>query len=95
MMRGLLIFTLGFVAGVIGVAAPAHADDNSYLAELRANGVFMINENTWVINGHRMCDMIRSGIAPAILYDQFGTQNFQGPMIVDIAQHQLCPDTLR
>lgn len=45
--------------------------------------------------GHRMCDMIRTGIAPATLYDQFGTQNFQGPLIVGIAQHQLCPDTLQ
>lgn len=86
---------LGIAPLAIICSAPAHADDQSYVADLHGAGVWMVNENMWVINGHRMCDMIHSGIAPSTLYDQFGLQNFQGPQIVDIAQRNLCPDTLR
>jgi hypothetical protein len=81
-------------AALIATASPARAGDQSYINELRADGVFMINENFWIINGHRMCGMLHDGVAPEILYNQFGLQNAQGPQIVGAAQHKLCPDTL-
>ncbi|MDM3894728.1 DUF732 domain-containing protein [Mycobacterium intracellulare] len=93
-MKRLFTAVVAALATAVLTAPGARADDQSYLADLHAAGVFMTNENMWVINGHRMCDMIHSGIAPQTLYDQFGLQNFQGPQIVDIAQHDLCPDTL-
>lgn len=94
MKRRLAALTAAAAATAVLWGPVAHADDQSYLGDLRGAGVFMINENTWIINGHRMCDMIHSGIAPQTLYDQFGLQNFQGQQIVDIAQRNLCPDTL-
>jgi hypothetical protein len=82
-------------AGLLVSPATARADDQGYLNELQADGVFMSNQNMWVINGHRMCDMIHSGTAPEMLYNQFGPfQNAQGPQIVTAAQRNICPDTL-
>jgi hypothetical protein len=88
------VFALVGAAFLLVAPPQAHADDAGYLAELQSDGVMMLNRNFWVINGHRMCDMLHSGIAPETLYDQFGLQNAQGPQIVTAAQHNLCPDTL-
>ena len=88
-----LIFTL-LSAAFLLVAPQAHADDQGFINELHSDGVMMLNQNFWIINGHKMCDMLHQGIAPATLYDQFGLQNAQGPQIVTAAQHNICPDTL-
>jgi len=90
MIRVLALISAAFLL----VAPQAHADDQGYIAELQADGVGMINQNFWIINGHRMCDMLHEGIKPETMYNQFGLQNFQGPQIVGAAQHNLCPDTL-
>lgn len=77
------------------VAPTAEADDQGCINELHADGVLMLTgENFWVINCHKICDTLHSGVPPERLYDQFGLQNAQGPQIVAAAQHNVCPDTL-
>jgi hypothetical protein len=87
---------VALMTGVGWAATPsAQADDQGCINELHADGVAMLTgENFWVINCHKICDTLRSGVPPERLYDQFGLQNFQGPQIVAAAQHNVCPDTL-
>lgn len=93
------ILTPGLAALMIGfgwaAAPPAVADDQGCINELHADGVLMLTgENFWVINCHKICDTLHSGVPAERLYDQFGLQNAQGPQIVAAAQHNVCPDTL-
>ncbi|EFG77112.1 hypothetical protein HMPREF0591_2980 [Mycobacterium parascrofulaceum ATCC BAA-614] len=77
------------------VAAPAHADENSYLADLQARGVPFLIPAKAVSDGYRVCSEIRAGESPQTAAQTFGIYyNALGPTIVDIAQHDLCPDTL-
>ena len=88
-------------------SATAHADDASYIAALDANGVFRSGPpNARLSAGHRFCDQLRSGATPDQIVATFPYRpSFGGPSMVDdlqtslrpvinIAQHELCPDTL-
>lgn len=85
-----------FSAAASVIAAPAaHADEQSYLADLQAHGVPFLVPAQAVSNGYRVCGEIRGGESPATAAQTFGIYyNALGPTIVDIAQHDLCPDTL-
>lgn len=77
-------------------AGHARADDASYLADLQARGVPFLVPAQAVHDGYRVCGDIRNGEPPQIVAQSFGIYyNAVGPTIVDIAQHDLCPDTLR
>lgn len=88
-------------------SAPAHADDASYLAALDANGVFRSGPpNARLSAGHRFCNQLRSGATVDQVADAYVRRpSFGGPSmvddltvnlrpVIDIAQHELCPETL-
>lgn len=76
-------------------AGPAHADEGSYLADLSAHNIPVLIPASAVSDGFRVCSQLRAGMSPATASQTFGPYyNVVGPQIVDIAQHDLCPDTL-
>ncbi|WP_104151105.1 DUF732 domain-containing protein [Mycobacterium intracellulare] len=97
-----LAITVGVSAAVAVAAAiafgagAARADDASYLADLQARGVPFLVPAQAVHDGYRVCSDIRNGEPPQIVAQSFGIYyNAVGPTIVDIAQRNLCPDTLQ
>jgi hypothetical protein len=81
-------------AAFLLVAPPAHADDASYLAALQAQGVPTGPGFTPMTAGYNICMSLRAGMKPADAALNFGWMNAWGPVFVDAAQHNLCPDTL-
>lgn len=83
------------IAIAVATAAPARADDQSFLADLRDHGVPIITSPAQMIGGgYTVCAEMRNGMSPEIGAQQWGVLNGWGPVIVDAAQHELCPDTL-
>lgn len=77
------------------VAAPAHADNDGFVADLAAHGVpFWGSPMQMTAMGYRVCGQIRNGEAPAAAASQFNWLNVVGPTIVAAAQDNLCPETL-
>lgn len=104
-LRGAVV--VGAAAAAVLGGATAHADDASYLAALDANGVFRSGPpNARLSAGHRFCDQLRSGATPDQIIATFPRRpSFGGPSmvddlagslrpVIDIAQHEICPDTL-
>lgn len=93
----------GLAAGAVtlalaGVGSPqAHADENGYLNQLNQSGVPMANPAGALMGGRMVCDNLHHGMTPEQVASplQFGLMAGFAPAIVDAAQHQLCPDTLR
>ncbi|MEO6792663.1 MAG: DUF732 domain-containing protein [Mycobacterium sp.] len=97
----------GVAATALLGIAPAYADDASYLAALDAHGVYRSGPpNARLSAGHRFCSELRSGESPEQVAASFPRRpSFGGPSmvddlqsnlrpVIDIAQHELCPDTL-
>jgi Protein of unknown function (DUF732) len=84
-----LMFTAVIPVGV------AHADDQSYIADLKAHGAPVLPglEGNWIGDGHRMCNEMRAGVSRANVAAEV-TQT-DPVMFMDVLQHQLCPDTMR
>jgi hypothetical protein len=84
--------------GALLSAPMAHADADSYLARLSANGVNPIGTMTpgnLVAGGLQMCNLMRSGMSPQDAAGSLGIlSGVLGVPAVDAAQHELCPDTL-
>ena len=79
----------------VALAAPAHADDQSYIRYLNDNGI-AIGVNSPAIQlqaGRMVCDNLRAGADPRAGMNVFDRALVPDPA-VDAAQHQLCPDTL-
>jgi hypothetical protein len=76
-------------------AGPARADESSYLADLSAHNIPVLIPASAVSDGFRVCSQIRAGMSPQTAAQTFGPYySVVGGQIVDIAQHDLCPDTL-
>lgn len=91
--NALLAASLGFATFC---AEKAHADEGSYLADLSAHNIPVLIPASAVSDGFRVCGQLRAGMLPQTAAQTFGPYyNVVGPQIVDIAQHDLCPDTLR
>ncbi|MBS9535533.1 DUF732 domain-containing protein [Mycobacterium sp. M1] len=103
--RGVALAGLGVVT-LLG-SATAHADDASYLAALDAQGVFRSGPpNARLSAGHRFCNELRSGATPDQVANAYVRRpSFGGPsmvddltvnlrQVIDIAQHEICPETL-
>lgn len=92
---------MGAAAMCVGIAfaAPAHADDASYLDYLRSHGqnvsTYVPANNDWVTAGHFACARLRAGENPAQAanHPQHPFKE-NGPLVVEAAQHELCPDQL-
>ena len=82
-------------AAPIVTASPAHADDNSFVADLQAQGVPMVQgPDKAIAGGYMVCSALRNGVAPDKAATVFGLMNGRGSQIVAAAQHDLCPETL-
>jgi hypothetical protein len=90
----------GLVTALIAFAMhspTSHADAQSYLAYLQSHGT---NTSLWpdtrkVDAGERLCSMLHSGMTPDQIIGSAGLHVVDAPGILDAAQHELCPDTLR
>lgn len=83
----------GLILGTPGVAS---ADEQSYLADVRANGVpDAWSTSDWGVlqMGHVVCDLLRAG-RPIDSIQYTGYTGMFRNQIVNGAQHELCPDTL-
>jgi Protein of unknown function (DUF732) len=95
-MRSAIVPTIAAActAVLVATAAPAHADGNQYLADLAAHGVPMVSQGNALDQGIKVCDALRSGVTPQQTFGNFGFFTGYAPVIVDLAQHDLCPDTI-
>ena len=82
------------VCAAVAMAAPVHADGNQYLADLAARGVPMVSQGNALDQGLKVCAALRSGVTPEQTFGNFGFFTGYAPVIVDLAQHDLCPETL-
>ncbi|WP_409428819.1 DUF732 domain-containing protein [Mycobacterium sp. SMC-11] len=88
---------LGFLFGTAGVA---QADDQSFLNYIHDNGVPMnapmgVGDASHLMAGDMICRMLRTGHTPADLPFLGLVQEQYKPQLVEGAQHELCPDTLK
>lgn len=103
MRKGRLIGTIaaGLVLGLIG-APTASADEAGFLNELRANGFpgltvgdAQMPDGVVVANGWMACNRLHLGEKPEQTLAQLNPNDAdKGRMLLNAAQHQLCPDTL-
>ena len=87
------VAALGLLFGSAGVAS---ADEQSYLADVRASGVpDAWSTSDWGVlqMGHAVCDLLHAG-RPAASIQYTGYTGMFRNQIVNGAQHELCPDTL-
>ena len=102
--RQLLVTTLAaaaFAVGFIGTPS-AHADDQGFLNELRANGFAgwsvagqQMPDGVLVSQGYMACNRLHLGERPDQLLGQLSPNDVNtGRMLLHAAQHNLCPDTL-
>jgi hypothetical protein len=86
--------SLAAVAAAVAFAAPAHADDQSYLQYLNDHGtrVMAFNDATKVAYGYQACGMLRNGMSPDAIAGASPISDGRG--IAEAAQRELCPDTL-
>ena len=86
------------VAGALMAAAPAHADDQSFLNYLEAHGqsttAWPFSPGKLVMFGQMICTNIRSGADPLPEATAIDRSTWL-PITVEAAQHELCPDTLQ
>jgi hypothetical protein len=101
--RQLLFGTVaaGLAIGLIG-APIASADDEGFLNELRANGFpgltagdTQMPDGVVVANGWMACNRLHLGEKPEQTLAQLNPNDLdKGRMLLNAAQHNLCPDTL-
>jgi hypothetical protein len=92
---GRLLLLLPFVALLL--AAPAHASDQDYLANLENRPGIIggpVNEAVYLAAGHHACDLIGSGTSPEDAAGQlvnFFVTPYIAHAMVDAARVSLCP----
>lgn len=92
----ILLVAVALMAAGMWLAQKAHADESSYLADLAGHNIPVMIPASAVSDGYRVCREIREGESPGTAAQTFGPYfNVVGSTIVDIARHDLCPDTLR
>ncbi|HEU0192024.1 MAG TPA: DUF732 domain-containing protein [Mycobacterium sp.] len=97
MIRALAVVAL--TPPMLLLAAPAHASDQSYLDYLNAHGFKYQNHPGATTPagairfGELICQNLRRGNAPRDRFDK-PISNSIDQVMIDGAQHELCPDTL-
>ncbi|WP_409428845.1 DUF732 domain-containing protein [Mycobacterium sp. SMC-11] len=73
----------------------AHADRDSYMQYIRDHQIntSVAPEAKVFMMGIQSCDMMRQGVRPEEFSAPLSIVDVRG--IVDAAQHELCPETLR
>lgn len=81
-------------ATALALAAPAHADEASYIRYLNDHGtrVMAFNDDTKIAYGFQACGMLRNGMSMDAIAGASPISDGRG--IAEAAQHELCPDTL-
>ena len=96
-MFRLIALVSAAVGAALMVAAPAHADDQSFLNYLEAHGqsttAWPYSPGKFVMIGQMICTNIHSGADPLAGASPIDRATW-GPVGVEAAQHELCPDTL-
>jgi hypothetical protein len=85
-----------FAAAALVAAAPAYADANSYLDYLASHRINIPPHSPplLVMDGLRDCQLLHAGMTPdQIVQGTPSLQDVRG--MIEAAQHELCPDTLR
>ncbi|QZA09622.1 DUF732 domain-containing protein [Mycolicibacter heraklionensis] len=80
---------------LLGTAGVAQADEQSYLDQLNETGaanVYSSSANRLTI-GRKICDNIRLDGDPRAGFN-YVTNAKVSQQLIDIAQHELCPDTI-
>jgi hypothetical protein len=84
------------IAALIATAPPARADDQSF-KYLEAHGqsttAWPYSPGEFVTVGHEICTNLHSGADPLAGSSPIDRATW-GPIGVEAAQHELCPDTL-
>lgn len=97
-LLGAVVIALATFSMVLFGAAPAHADDASYLAALADSGVLInpFNSQAFLLQrGDYACRLMRAGVPADQVAGQLGFNGWAwNSRIADAAQHELCPDTL-
>lgn len=105
-----IIITAAIFAAVLSPPAIAHADDASYQQYLLNHGYgggigpalpgavatipgAFVDWGRTYSDGHMLCDRLHSGATVTDLAHQYSWSQYF-PLIIDAAQHELCPDTL-
>jgi hypothetical protein len=92
--------TSALAIATLTIAPSAHADNDSYLAELSADGVPITppwsTTNSVIRGAYYACSQLRGGMPFDVLAGSIGFpfNPDQGAQIVTAAQHNICPDTL-
>lgn len=91
-----LVAVLALVVAIAS-AASAQADAHTYLDYLHTHGGPAWPDGNMVSGGLHLCDLMRSGMSPQEAVGSLGVFGgaFATPVVVEAAQHELCPDTLR
>ena len=84
------------IPAVLAMAAPAHADGDSYIRYLNDHNIFVpgINDAVRISRGSQVCTSLRNGMTPQQIIDANPIVYFDLRGVIDAAQHELCPDTL-
>jgi hypothetical protein len=99
----LLFGTIATGVGIGLIGAPtAYADEEGFLNELRANGFpgltiadAQLPDGVVVANGWMACNRLHLGEKPEQTLAQLNPNDLdKGRMLLNAAQHNLCPDTL-
>jgi hypothetical protein len=97
-MKSKVLVGMAAAAASVVLAAPVHADADTYLAYLSGKGVnpiWTMTPGNLVSEGLRMCERMRAGMTPQDAAGSLGIfAGTLGAAMVDAAQHELCPDTL-
>lgn len=93
-MRTKISAAFAMLVAPLAFAAPAHADETSYMNELRGAGapVFPGLESGWIGGGYRMCNELRSGVSVENVSHE--VTQMDPAVYMPILQRELCPDTL-
>jgi len=94
-MWGKLLLTALAVPAAILLASPAHADRDSFMQYIRGHQIntSVAHPDRVLLFGIQHCEMMRQGVSPEEPSDTISLLDIRG--IVDAAQHELCPDTLK
>ncbi|AEF37229.1 MAG: DUF732 domain-containing protein [Mycolicibacter algericus] len=103
-MRNQLLFGTLAAACALGLlgAPVANADEEGFLNELRADGFpgltvgdAQLPDGVVVANGWMACNRLHLGEKPEQTLAQVSPNDVEkGRMLINAAQHNLCPDTL-
>jgi hypothetical protein len=86
---------LVWLFAALAFAAPARADDQGFLNDLRGAGMPVLYEPYYVGLGYKICAQLDEGMSTDDAAKQLGIEGqIWGTRIVSAAQRDLCPHTL-